>query len=69
LQGLALVILMLGTNDFQLAHPNYNAWASAQGFAAVVAEIRKAPIEPGIERPRDLSVDEVFRPETRGCRG
>src|ERR1700754_4977717 len=32
---LALVILLLGTNDFQSMHP-HNAWHSAQGIAALV---------------------------------
>jgi lysophospholipase L1-like esterase len=50
------VILMLGTNDFQFAHPYNNAWASAQGVAALVAEIRKAPIEPGMKVPPILVV-------------
>jgi lysophospholipase L1-like esterase len=44
---LALVILMLGTNDFQSMH-RHNAWHSAQGIAALVGEIRRAPIEPGM---------------------
>ncbi|HEV7967891.1 MAG TPA: SGNH/GDSL hydrolase family protein [Candidatus Acidoferrales bacterium] len=43
---LALVILMLGTNDFQFSHPYNNAWSAAQGIAALVNEIREAPIEP-----------------------
>jgi lysophospholipase L1-like esterase len=43
---LALVILMLGTNDFQFSHPYNNAWSAAQGIATLVNEIRKAPIEP-----------------------
>lgn len=47
---LALVILMLGTNDFQSMHAN-NAWHSAQGIAALVAAIREAPIEPGMPVP------------------
>ena len=42
---LALVILMLGTNDFQSMHP-HNAWHSGQGIAALVDAIRHAPIEP-----------------------
>lgn len=29
---LALVILMLGTNDFQFSHPHNNAWSAAQGI-------------------------------------
>lgn len=44
---LALVVLMLGTNDFQSMHP-HTAWHSAQGIAALVAAIRSAPIEPGM---------------------
>src|SRR5712691_11619855 len=52
---LALVILMLGINDFQSTHA-YNAWHSAQGIAALVDTIRKAPIEPGIPVPPVLIV-------------
>src|SRR5712691_13131602 len=37
---LALVILMLGTNDFQFAHPYNNAWSAAQGITTLVNEIR-----------------------------
>ena len=48
---LSLVILMLGTNDFQFAHPHNNAWAAAQGVATLVNEIRTAPIEPGMPVP------------------
>lgn len=44
---LALVLLMLGTNDFQRMHP-HDAWLSAQGVAALVRAIRAAPIEPGL---------------------
>jgi lysophospholipase L1-like esterase len=47
---LALVILLLGTNDFQSMHAN-NAWLSAQGIAALVGAIRAAPIEPGMPVP------------------
>ncbi|HUP38977.1 MAG TPA: SGNH/GDSL hydrolase family protein [Vicinamibacterales bacterium] len=42
---LALVILMLGTNDFQ-SMLQHNAAHSAQGIAALVRAIRRAPIEP-----------------------
>lgn len=52
---LALVVIMLGTNDFQSVHAN-NAWHSAQGMAALVAEIRRAPIEPGMPVPPVLVV-------------
>ena len=40
---LKLVILMLGTNDFQSMHQNY-AWHSAQGILALISTIRTAPI-------------------------
>src|SRR5436190_7769996 len=40
---LALVVLMLGTNDFQSMHP-HDAWHSAQGIATLVRAIRTAPI-------------------------
>src|SRR5882762_2468166 len=53
---LSLVILMLGTNDFQFSHPYNGAWAAAQGVAALVSEIRKAPIEPGMTVPPILIV-------------
>lgn len=52
---LALVILMLGTNDFQTMHAN-DAWCSAQGIAALVRAIRSAPIEPGMPVPPVLIV-------------
>ena len=52
---LALVILMLGTNDFQSMHP-HDAWHSAQGVAALVRAIRAAPIEPGMPVPPVLVV-------------
>jgi lysophospholipase L1-like esterase len=53
---LALVILMLGTNDFQFSHPYNNAWSAAQGVATLVNEIRKAPIEPGMPVPPILVI-------------
>lgn len=52
---LALVILMLGVNDFQSMHA-HNAWHSAQGITALVAAIREAPIEPGMPVPPILVV-------------
>jgi lysophospholipase L1-like esterase len=52
---LALVILMLGSNDFQPMRA-CNAWHSAQGIAALVSEIRRAPIEPGMPVPPVLVV-------------
>jgi lysophospholipase L1-like esterase len=52
---LALVILMLGTNDFQSVHP-HNASHSAQGIASLVRAIRRAPIEPDMVVPPILIV-------------
>lgn len=52
---LALVILMLGSNDFQSMHP-LNAWHAGQGILALVSAIRSAPIEPGMPVPRILVV-------------
>src|ERR1700751_4998209 len=40
---LDVVIVMLGTNDFQSSHQN-GAWHSAQGLAAIVRAIRCAPL-------------------------
>ena len=52
---LALVILMLGTNDFQSVH-QHNASHSAQGIASLVRAIRRAPIEPDMPVPPILIV-------------
>ena len=52
---LALVVLMLGTNDFQSVHRN-GAWQSSEGVAALVRAVRRAPIEPGMPAPRILVV-------------
>ena len=52
---LRLVILLLGTNDFQSMH-THNAWHSAQGIGALVDAIRRAPIEPGMPTPEILVV-------------
>jgi lysophospholipase L1-like esterase len=52
---LALVILMLGTNDFQSVHP-HDIWHSAQGIASLIGAIRQAPIEPGMPVPPILVV-------------
>ena len=52
---LDLVILMLGTNDFQSMHP-HNAWHSAQGIRLLIVAIRGAPIEPGMPIPEILVV-------------
>jgi lysophospholipase L1-like esterase len=52
---LALVIVILGTNDVQVMHP-HDAWTSAQGVGAIVRAIRRAPIEPGMPVPEVLVV-------------
>lgn len=52
---LKLVVLMLGTNDFQCTHDN-NAWISAQGTAKLIQIIRQAPIEPGMPIPEIMLV-------------
>ncbi len=52
---LALVVLMLGTNDFQSMH-QHNAWHASQGIAALVSAIHHAPIEPGMPVPDVLVV-------------
>jgi lysophospholipase L1-like esterase len=62
---LALVIIMLGTNDFQSMHP-HNAWHSAQGVGALVKAIREAPIEPGMPSPPILV---IAPPPTQNPRG
>ena len=60
---LALVILMLGTNDFQSVH-QYKAWHSAQGIASLVRAIRRAPIEPDMPVPPIL----IIAPPPTGIR-
>jgi lysophospholipase L1-like esterase len=52
---LALVILMLGTNDMQSMH-EHNAWHASQGILALITAIRTAPIEPGMPVPPVLVV-------------
>ncbi len=52
---LSLVMLMLGNNDFQSMHP-HTASHAAQGVAALVDAIRRAPIEPGMPVPPILVI-------------
>ena len=63
---LALVILMLGTNDFQSLH-QFTASHSAQGTASLVQAIRQAPIEPGMPVPAILIVAPPSIQEPRGA--
>lgn len=53
---LSLAIVMLGANDFQFSTPFNTAWTSGQGVAAIVNEMRRAPIEPGMVAPPILIV-------------
>ncbi|MCP5230125.1 SGNH/GDSL hydrolase family protein [Accumulibacter sp.] len=62
---LALVILMLGTNDFQSMHP-HNAWHSGQGIGVLINAIRQAPIEPGMPVPPILVVAPPAQEEAKG---
>lgn len=61
---LKLVILMLGTNDFQCTH-DLDSWMSAQGTAKLVQIIRQAPIEPGMPAPEIMIVapPEIIEPK------
>lgn len=52
---LALVIIMLGTNDFQANH-NHNAQDAANGMRQLIHAIRNAPIEPGMKTPGILVI-------------
>ena len=52
---LSLVIVALGTNDFQTMH-EIDALQSAQCIRAIIASIRQAPIEPGMDCPEVLIV-------------
>ncbi len=47
---LKLVMLMLGTNDFQCTHDN-SAWLSAQGVGRLIEIIKSAPIEADMPIP------------------
>jgi len=62
---LSLVLLMLGTNDFQSMHP-HTAWHAASGTAALISEIRRAPIEPGMPIPPILVVAPPPMQEPKG---
>jgi lysophospholipase L1-like esterase len=62
---LALVILMLGNNDFQSMHP-HTAWHSAQGTLALIQAVRRAPIEPGMPVPPILVIAPPPMQDPRG---
>jgi len=55
---LSLVIVMLGTNDFQFSHPYNNAWSAAQGIVTLVNAGSYGHAMPGpadINSPDDIS--------------
>jgi lysophospholipase L1-like esterase len=63
---LQLVIIMLGTNDFQCTHDN-NAWMSSQGMAKLIQIVREAPIEPGMPISEILVVAPPEMAEPKGA--
>lgn len=52
---LAMVLLMLGTNDFQINH-DHNASHAVLGLQKLIKSIRAAPIEPGMPIPEILVI-------------
>lgn len=66
---LDLVVLMLGTNDFQFSHTFNRAWSVALGIAALVNAIRAAPLEPGMPVPPVLIVAPPAPDQPKGIFG
>jgi len=62
---LKLVILMLGTNDFQASHDN-NARQSTRGTEKLIDIIRHAPIEPGMPVPEVMVIAPPIITEPKG---
>jgi len=52
---LALIIIFLGTNDFQAIH-NVTSEHSAQGLSTLITKIRNSPIEPTLSIPEILVI-------------
>ena len=52
---LDLIIILLGTNDFQVT-PAFNASGAANGVAKLVQEMRETPMEPGMIHPPILVI-------------
>lgn len=63
---LSLVIVSLGTNDFQSMYA-HSVWHSAHGMATLVGTIRQAPIEPGMPVPPILILAPPPMGEPRGA--
>ncbi len=62
---LELVVIMLGTNDFQCTHNN-SAWMSGQGIAKLIQIVRDAPIEPGMPIPEILVISPPQMQQPKG---
>lgn len=52
---LELIILMLGTNDFQVNH-NHEAIDAAKGMKVLIKTIRETQLEPGMKVPKILVI-------------
>jgi lysophospholipase L1-like esterase len=65
---LSLVILFLGTNDFQSMH-EFNAWHAGQGVGSLISAMRRAPIEPGMPHPKILVVAPPVIQRAKGAIG
>lgn len=50
-----VMIIMLGTNDFQSMH-RHTPWHSAMGIAAIIDAIRATPLEPDMPMPQILII-------------
>ncbi|MGB0733416.1 MAG: SGNH/GDSL hydrolase family protein [Pontibacterium sp.] len=63
---LALVVIMLGNNDFQSMH-SYTVDDVAKGMAAMIETIRTSPIEPSMDIPPILIVAPPKMLEPKGA--
>ena len=63
---LDLVIILLGTNDFQSMHQN-RPFDSAKGIADLITEIRVSPIEPTMKHPEILVVAPPLIQKAKGA--
>ena len=61
---LKLVIIMLGTNDFQATHQN-NIYLCSQGIVKLINIIKQSPIEPNMPIPKILVISppEITKPK------
>jgi len=44
---LSLIVLMLGTNDFQFCHPYSNAWSAARAWRRLFMRFEEHPLSQG----------------------